>query len=125
CHLDLLGVDVYLQGKGLGTTMLKHLISRMDEQDDSCYLETSKKLNVKLYKRFGFIVLHKERVCEEGPLMRYMKVPPTRNSFQESQNPFPQRPRKSQSKEELFADATRQLKKLKPTQMKLWITTRL
>ena len=62
------------QGKGIGSKMLQVLMDTVDKNDHVCYLETAKKRNVKLYKRFGFIVLHKERICETGPFLRFMKV---------------------------------------------------
>lgn len=67
-------MDSAYQGKGIGGELLKHLLDKLDGQGDICYLETAKKANVKIYKRYGFIVAHKERICGDGPLMRYMMV---------------------------------------------------
>jgi len=53
---------------------LRSLMQKVDEEGHACYLETAKKTNVKIYKKQGFLTLFKERICGEGPYMRYMKV---------------------------------------------------
>jgi len=73
-HLDLLGVDNAYQGKGIGGALLRSLMQKIDEEGHACYLETAKKANVKIYKKQGFLTLFRERICGEGPYMRYMKV---------------------------------------------------
>jgi len=57
CHLGPVGVDRELQGKGVGTTLLREFCTRMDHRAQLSYLETDKSENVSFYQRFGFTVI--------------------------------------------------------------------
>ena len=59
-HLGPIAVEPELQGKGLGSHLLKYFCERVDEFKDAAYLETDKAINVRLYERFGFSVIHEE-----------------------------------------------------------------
>jgi GNAT superfamily N-acetyltransferase len=56
-YLPWLGVDPALQGRGLGSLMLKHTLRRVDETGLPAYLESSNPKNIPLYERLGFEVL--------------------------------------------------------------------
>ena len=56
-YLFLLGVDPQHQGKGYASTLLRGMLSRVDEEDLPCYLETEVERNVPIYEHFGFDVI--------------------------------------------------------------------
>lgn len=53
-YLNELGVDPTFQGKGYGSSLLRHMLNKIDEQGLPVYLETSLEKNVKYYEKFGF-----------------------------------------------------------------------
>ena len=56
-HLGPLAVDAHLQGRGIGSRILAEHCGRLDAQATLGYLETDKPENVRLYERFGFLVV--------------------------------------------------------------------
>jgi ribosomal protein S18 acetylase RimI-like enzyme len=57
--LPLIGVDVFHQGSGHGTALLKKSLERVDESRTLAYLDSSNVRNIPLYQRFGFEVIGK------------------------------------------------------------------
>ncbi len=55
-YLPLIGVDPARQGRGLGSALLKHALTRCDAEGVPAYLESSNPKNVPLYERYGFEV---------------------------------------------------------------------
>jgi ribosomal protein S18 acetylase RimI-like enzyme len=53
-HLSPMCVLPEAQGKGVGTIMLKHFCSLLDQRSLGAYLETGKWENVLFYQRYGF-----------------------------------------------------------------------
>ncbi len=53
-HFGPLAVDPSFQGQGIGSLLLRHFCSYLDETKQIGYLETDKAANVTLYQRFGF-----------------------------------------------------------------------
>jgi ribosomal protein S18 acetylase RimI-like enzyme len=53
-YLPLMGVDPTYQGKGLGTALMRHVLSRCDREKKLAYLESSNAKNIPLYEREGF-----------------------------------------------------------------------
>ena len=53
-YLPLIGVDPIHQGKGLGTALMRHVLSRCDREKKLAYLESSNAKNIPLYEREGF-----------------------------------------------------------------------
>jgi ribosomal protein S18 acetylase RimI-like enzyme len=53
-HLGPVGVERDLQGKGIGSALLKAFCDRMDSAGVLAYLETDKSENLRFYERFGF-----------------------------------------------------------------------
>ena len=73
-HLSALAVLPEMQGRGIGSAMLKHFCGHVDDLGQSAYLETDQKDNVRLYQRFGF------NVVEEAPVLsipNYFMLRPT------------------------------------------------
>jgi len=61
-YLEFIGVEPDLHGKGLGSSMLKHLASSADQDQVGCFLETGNPQNVPLYQRFGFETVSEEEI---------------------------------------------------------------
>lgn len=57
--LHTFGVDPRLQGRGLGTRVLRAELARLDDEDPGCpvVLETQTEVNVRFYRRLGFEVV--------------------------------------------------------------------
>ena len=53
-YLLLLGVDPKHQGKGYASQLLNGMLSQIDEEGLSCYLETEGSRNVSIYQHFDF-----------------------------------------------------------------------
>jgi GNAT superfamily N-acetyltransferase len=53
-YLPITGVDPYVQGRGLGTTLLRHALSVCDRDGVPAYLEASTPRSRALYERAGF-----------------------------------------------------------------------
>lgn len=61
-HIDPLGVDPQLQGRGIGSRLLGRFCEMADEGSLAGYLETDTQENVRLYQRFGFQVTGKASI---------------------------------------------------------------
>lgn len=62
-HLGPIGVTPAMQGKGVGSALMRRYCDHLDEKKLPGYLETDRPRNVKFYERFGF------RVQREEPLI--------------------------------------------------------
>jgi ribosomal protein S18 acetylase RimI-like enzyme len=67
-YLPLIGVDPAQQGKGYGSTLLKHTLRHCDEDGTPAYLESSNPKNIPLYQRHGFEVLGTIQVGSSPPI---------------------------------------------------------
>lgn len=61
-YLPLLGVDPLQHGKGLGSALMQHALSRFDNDGIPAYLESSNPRNISFYERHGFEKLGKIQV---------------------------------------------------------------
>ena len=68
-YLAILGVDPLCRGHGLGSTLLDHTLSRLDELGLPAYLENSNADNMALYTRVGFTVVDAIQLSGGGPIM--------------------------------------------------------
>ena len=57
-YLFTLGTAPERQGQGVGSALLRAMLTQIDEAGEPAYLESSKERNVPLYARFGFQVIH-------------------------------------------------------------------
>ena len=73
-YLQFIGVEPALQGKGMGSTILSHLVQRADDDRVDCYLENPNSRNVPLYQRFGFQIVREKPVI--GVPVWFMWRPP-------------------------------------------------
>lgn len=56
-YLPVIGVDPARQGMGLGSTLMRHAVARIDLAGAPAYLESSNPRNIGLYERHGFVRL--------------------------------------------------------------------
>ncbi len=61
-HLGPVAIERQLQGKGVGSELLREFCSRMDARNSMAYLETDKRKNVPFYERFSFQVTAEQQV---------------------------------------------------------------
>jgi len=55
-YLPLIGVDPAHQGKGLGSALMRHALTRCDRDGTAAYLESTNRANIPLYERHGFVL---------------------------------------------------------------------
>lgn len=63
------------QGQGLGATLLRHGMTRAQEQGIPCYLETTNERNVAFYEKHGFRVTRPAQAPNGGPSVWGMLAP--------------------------------------------------
>lgn len=68
-YLWFVGVRPEAQGLGVGSRLLAHGLSRIDEQGLPAYLESSSPANVPLYRRHGFEVVEVLKAAPDAPEM--------------------------------------------------------
>ncbi|MDP9325261.1 MAG: GNAT family N-acetyltransferase [Candidatus Dormibacteraeota bacterium] len=75
-YLPFVGVDPELQGRGIGSALLRPILDRCDREGVPAYLEASTPGNRALYERHGFVVTE-EFVLGKGspPLWRMWRKP--------------------------------------------------
>jgi len=66
-YLLMVGVDPDLQGRGLGSALVKEGLKRADAANCPCYLETSEERNLAFYERHGFVVVGTAPLGNGGP----------------------------------------------------------
>ncbi|MCA9607263.1 MAG: GNAT family N-acetyltransferase [Myxococcales bacterium] len=74
-YLQTLAVDPRFHGQGLGSSMLRECCRQADEARLPALLETSKEMNARLYRRFGFETL-RTTALEGGPPVWTMRRAP-------------------------------------------------
>jgi ribosomal protein S18 acetylase RimI-like enzyme len=71
-YLAVLGTDPAVQGRGLGSAVLRPGLELCDREGLPAYLESSKESNVDFYSRFGFRVTDEVRMPGDGPTVWLM-----------------------------------------------------
>jgi ribosomal protein S18 acetylase RimI-like enzyme len=74
-HLPLIGVDPAHRGKGIGSALLRHVLSTCDAQNVSAYLEATSPRNIPLYKRHGFEALGSIQVANSPAVVPMLRKP--------------------------------------------------
>ncbi|WP_164745312.1 GNAT family N-acetyltransferase [Georgenia faecalis] len=75
-HLGPVAVDPRFRGRGIGSALLGRYVKDLDDGGAPGYLETDRLANVRLYRRFGFEVVHQAGVL--GVPNWFMVRPPGR-----------------------------------------------
>lgn len=73
-HLGPVGVEPGLQGKGIGSIMVERFCGWMDAEGEMAYLETEHEENVRLYEKFGFVIVDQAPVLGI-PMWRMIRRP--------------------------------------------------
>ena len=73
-HLGPIGVVPACQRQGVGRALMNRYVEHLDGEKIEGYLETDKPVNVDFYKKFGFAVVHEEKVI--GVPTWYMRRQP-------------------------------------------------
>ncbi len=66
-YLFELAVEPSCQGRGIGSTLLRHGLERCDREGKPAYLESSNPRNNSLYERHGFRVIECHALGGDGP----------------------------------------------------------
>lgn len=66
-YLQFLGCHPAAQGRGLGSSLLRHRLAAIDAEAADAFLETAQPNNLPLYLRHGFAVAPEVRPGREGP----------------------------------------------------------
>ena len=66
-YLWMLGVRPEVQGRGVGSGLLKARLDRLDVQGRPAFLETSVTRSLSLFRRHGFVVIDEYRPAPSGP----------------------------------------------------------
>ncbi len=74
-YLALVGVDPILQGRGLGSTLLRHGLTTCDRDRLPAYLEASSPRSRDLYERLGFEVVGMLQAGSSPPLWAMLREP--------------------------------------------------
>jgi GNAT superfamily N-acetyltransferase len=74
-YLPITGVDPFFQGKGLGSTLLRHALAECDRVDLPAYLEASTPRSRVLYERLGFRVTEVIQVGTSPTVFAMLREP--------------------------------------------------
>jgi len=74
-YLPLTGVDPVAQGRGLGTTLLRHALETCDSDGLPAYLEATSPRSRNLYARHGFDVVEIIQAGTSPPLWAMLREP--------------------------------------------------
>jgi ribosomal protein S18 acetylase RimI-like enzyme len=75
CYVRDVGVLPDMQGRGLGSALMRPTLERCDQESLPAYLEASSERSAALYERLGFQLMRELRVGDSPPL-RLMIRPP-------------------------------------------------
>ena len=79
-YLATLGTDPEVQGRGIGSALLRPVLEHCDAEGQPAYLESSKEKNLAFYSRHGFEVVKEVPLPGGGPtiwtMWRDPKGPP-------------------------------------------------
>jgi GNAT superfamily N-acetyltransferase len=74
-YLPLTGVDPVAQGRGLGSTLLRHALETCDNDGLPAYLEATSPRNRNLYARHGFNIVEIIQAGTSPPLWAMLREP--------------------------------------------------
>jgi hypothetical protein len=71
--LDVIGVDPQFRKNGFARLLIESKLSSIDKYKTPCYLETSNRDNLNIYKKFGFNLIHEYDLLEIKVFCLYRK----------------------------------------------------
>lgn len=75
-YFPTIGVRPELQGRGLGSALMRPTLERCDAEQVSAYLEASTRRSAALYERLGFVHVGELQMPDGGPTLWRMRRPP-------------------------------------------------
>jgi RimJ/RimL family protein N-acetyltransferase len=66
-----------MQGRGLGSALLRPTLDHCDQESLPAYLEASSERNAALYERLGFQLTNELRIASSPPLRLMLRPPHT------------------------------------------------
>ena len=66
-YLAFIGVAPRMQGRGMGSSLLRQTLARADASGTGAYLENSNPRNLRLYERAGFSVIREIKARADAP----------------------------------------------------------
>ena len=72
-YLAILGVDLALQGHGLGAVLMAHVLEIVDGDHVPAHLDSSNPRNVPFYERHGFTVVGEARAGTAPPVISMLR----------------------------------------------------
>lgn len=80
CHLTLIGVDRFHQGRGYGSALLGNVLTRCDRDGIPAYLESTNPANQPLYERHGFESLGEIQAGASPVMVPMIRLPLPRDA---------------------------------------------
>jgi GNAT superfamily N-acetyltransferase len=74
-YLSLMGVDPAYQGRGYGSSLLRHALAVCDKDQLPAYLEATSPANLSLYERHGFQTLGRIESESSPPMFPMLRAP--------------------------------------------------
>jgi ribosomal protein S18 acetylase RimI-like enzyme len=74
-YLPMIGVETHKQGEGLGASLMRYALDRVDADGLPAYLESSNPRNISLYQRFGFELVGTIQIGAAPPLFPMLRQP--------------------------------------------------
>lgn len=74
-YIPLFGVDPILQGRGLGSSLMRHGLAACDRDQKLVYLEATSPRNRTFYEHHGFRVLGEIRSADSPPMFPMLREP--------------------------------------------------
>ena len=74
-YLPVMGVDPICQGNGLGSLLMQHVLTRLDDEEMTAYLESSNPSNIPFYERHGFKVMGEIQVGSSPKFRPMLRSP--------------------------------------------------
>lgn len=74
-YLPIIGIDPALQGRGIGSALMRHALADIDASGLPAYLESSNPRNVPLYERMGFEALGAIQIGSSPTLVPMLRRP--------------------------------------------------
>jgi len=62
-YLSLVAVSPLYQGKGFASKLIKPILEKASQEKVDVYLETQNVNNVAIYEKYGFKLIHSEKIC--------------------------------------------------------------
>jgi ribosomal protein S18 acetylase RimI-like enzyme len=73
--LSAIGVDPAFRRQDVGSALLNHVLTRIDQGHGACHVITHNPANVPFYEHYGFCVVKRDAIFEGGPFVCSLRRP--------------------------------------------------